>query len=95
MLEYPNSEGCLIKNMSKVAHMSCLQCQSVYHSYEPPVYKIKDYDGELIDGTFYEAELQKVAVGKDKPSQVEEILDECIKHSKKCPYVVEKLACEI
>lgn len=26
----------------------------------PPVYKIKDYDGSIIEGTFYEPELQKV-----------------------------------
>ena len=26
----------------------------------PPVYKLKDYDGEIIDGCFYEEELQKI-----------------------------------
>ena len=26
----------------------------------PPVYKLKDYDGEELKGTFYEKELQKV-----------------------------------
>ena len=32
----------------------------------PPVYKLKDYDGEELEGTFYEAELQRV----DKPDDV-------------------------
>ena len=27
---------------------------------DPPVYKLKDYDGEELKGTFYEKELQKV-----------------------------------
>ena len=27
---------------------------------DPPVYKLKELDGELIKGTFYETELQKV-----------------------------------
>ena len=42
----------------------------------PPVYKLKDYDGELIEGYFYEKELQKVQLGKDKVFHVEEILTE-------------------
>jgi hypothetical protein len=32
-------------------------------------------NGELIEGSFYENELQKVKMGKDKVFQVEEILD--------------------
>lgn len=51
-----------------------------------PVYKIKDYDREFIDGIFYDSELQKVTLSKDKPYQVEEILDKHIKHGKK--YIV-------
>ena len=31
----------------------------------PPVYKIKDYDGEELKGTFYGKELQKVIVQQD------------------------------
>ena len=27
---------------------------------QPPVYRLKDYSGELLEGVFYEAELQKV-----------------------------------
>lgn len=41
----------------------------------PPVYKLKDFDDEPIEGTFYEAELQKVRVAPDKVYQVGEILD--------------------
>ena len=40
----------------------------------PPVYKLKDYDGEIIEGSFYEAELQKVKMSRDKLFQVEKIL---------------------
>lgn len=40
----------------------------------PPVYKLEDFDGEPIDGSFYEAELQKVKMSKDRPYHVEEIL---------------------
>jgi transposase-like protein len=42
----------------------------------PPVYTLKDYDGELIEGSFYEKELQKVQLGKGKVFHVEEILDQ-------------------
>ena len=42
----------------------------------PLVYKLKDYDGEFIEGSFYEKELQKVQLGKDKVFHVEEILDQ-------------------
>lgn len=40
----------------------------------PPVYKLKDYDGEPIEGSFYEAELQKVKATPDRPYHVEKIL---------------------
>ena len=36
---------------------------------DPPVYKLKDYDGEELKGTFYEKELQKVI----KPNDVYEV----------------------
>jgi hypothetical protein len=42
----------------------------------PPICKFKDYDGELIEGSFNEKELQKVQLGKDKVFQVEEIIDQ-------------------
>ena len=40
----------------------------------PPVYMIKDYDGEELDGTFYEQELQRV-INTDDMYQVEKVLD--------------------
>ncbi|KAF0024611.1 hypothetical protein F2P81_023413 [Scophthalmus maximus] len=42
----------------------------------PPVYRLKDYDGEPIKGAFYEAELQKLNVAPDKIYTVERVLDE-------------------
>ena len=39
----------------------------------PPVYKLKDYDGEELKGTFYEKELQKV-IKPDVVYEVEKIL---------------------
>ena len=39
----------------------------------PPVYKLKDYDGEELKGTFYDKELQKVSK-HDDIYEVEEIL---------------------
>ena len=38
-----------------------------------PVYKLKDDAGEILDGTFYEAELQKV-IKKDNGYRVEKVL---------------------
>ena len=40
---------------------------------DPPVYKLKDYDGEELKGTFYDKELQKV-VEDDDVYKVEKIL---------------------
>ena len=40
----------------------------------PPVYKLEDYDGEPIEGSFYEQELQKIVVPSDKNFKVESIL---------------------
>ena len=39
----------------------------------PPVYRLKDYDGELIEGVFYGNELQKV-VKTDDVFKVEKVL---------------------
>ena len=41
---------------------------------DPPVYKLKEHDGELIKGTFYETELQKVIERKDHLFRVEKVL---------------------
>jgi len=38
-----------------------------------PVYKLKDDAGEILDGTFYEAELQKV-IKEDDVYRVEKVL---------------------
>ena len=40
----------------------------------PPVYKIKDYDGEELQGTFYEQELQKIVKHSDDTYDIEKIL---------------------
>ena len=40
----------------------------------PPVYKLVDYDGEPVEGSFYEAEMQKVKMAANKMFQVEKIL---------------------
>lgn len=40
----------------------------------PPVYRLKDYDGEILQGTFYEPELQKVIVDKNKTFKIEKVL---------------------
>ncbi len=41
----------------------------------PPVYRLQDYDGDIIDGCFYEKELQKIIVNQDKTFKIEKILD--------------------
>ncbi len=41
---------------------------------QPPVYRLKDYDGDVIEGVFYEEELQKIIVSKNKSFKVEKIL---------------------
>ena len=40
----------------------------------PPVYKIKDYEGKEIDGVFYAEEIQKVRKSKDSYWQIEKVL---------------------
>ena len=40
----------------------------------PPVYRIKEYDGSKIKGTFYEQELERVRVKEDDFFKVEKIL---------------------
>lgn len=42
---------------------------------DPPVYRLCDYDGDVVDGVFYEAELQKISVSKNKTFKIEKILD--------------------
>ena len=49
----------------------------------PPVYRIKDYDGDVIVGTFYEQELLKIIVAKDKTFKVEAVLNEKVQKGRK------------
>ena len=44
------------------------------HRSDPPVYHLTDWYGDKLDGTFYEPELQKVTVSKDKTYRIESIL---------------------
>ena len=44
------------------------------HRSEPPVYRLIDERGETLDGTFYESEVQKVLVTKNKLYRVEKVL---------------------
>jgi transposase InsO family protein len=40
----------------------------------PPVYQIRDYSDEVIEGFFYEQELQKVSVSQDRLYHIDQIL---------------------
>lgn len=42
---------------------------------DPPVYRLCDYDGDVIDGVFYEEELQKISVSTNKTFKIEKFLD--------------------
>ena len=44
------------------------------HPSEPPVYRLRNDLGDVLDGTFYEPELQKVSVPVDKVYRVESVL---------------------
>ena len=44
------------------------------HPSDSPVYRLRDDLGEVLDGTFYELELQKVSVPSDKVYRVESVL---------------------
>ena len=41
---------------------------------DAPVYRLVDWHGDKLDGTFYEPELQKVVVPKGKTYRVESVL---------------------
>lgn len=49
---------------------------------DPPVYRLSDYDGDVINGVFYAEELQKIFVSKNKTFKVEKILDKKTKGRK-------------
>ena len=44
------------------------------HRSEPPVYRLADWHGERMEGTFYKPELQKIVVSKDNTHRLKEIL---------------------
>ena len=44
------------------------------HPSDPPVYRLRDDLGEVLDGTFYELELQKVSVPVNKVYRMESVL---------------------
>ncbi|KAJ8019141.1 Endogenous retrovirus group K member 11 Pol protein [Holothuria leucospilota] len=48
----------------------------------PPVYRLKDYGGELIEGTFYEQEMQKVSK-EDQTYRIEKIIRRRIRNGRK------------
>ena len=52
-------------------------------SRRPPVYKIADYEGEELEGTFYEQELQKVSKTDDDYYRVEKILKSRLRNKRK------------
>ena len=52
-----------------------------------PLYRLKDYNGETIDGTFYQSELQKVDVQDDDMWKIESVLKTRGKGSNKQFYV--------
>ena len=47
------------------------------HTSDPTVYQLIDDLGEVLDGNFYEPELQKVSVPADKVYRVESALQRC------------------
>ena len=57
------------------------------HPGNPPVYVLQDYQGEVLQGTFYAQELQKVVITADKLYKIESIVDER-KRGKQIQYMV-------
>ena len=53
---------------------------------QPPVYRLKDYSGEIVEGVFYEAELQKVEK-VDEVYHIEKVLNHRTRRGKKEYYV--------
>ena len=50
---------------------------------KPPVYKIADYHGDELEGTFYEEELQKVIKRDSDYYRVENVIKSRIRNKKK------------
>ncbi len=55
--------------------------------HRPPVYKIADYEGKELEGTFYEQELQKVNKIDDDYYTVEKIFKSCMRNKRKKYFV--------
>lgn len=53
---------------------------------QPPVYRLKDYSGETLEGVFYEPELQKVEK-EDDVYRIEKVLNQRTRRGKKEYYV--------
>ncbi len=63
-LGYLKSEMCFLRDTSRITQKSFHY--SSMRSPESPVYRLQDYDGDIIEGCFYEKELQKIIVNQDK-----------------------------
>ena len=50
---------------------------------KPPVYKILDYHGDKLEGTFYEPELQKVIKTDSDYYRVERVIKSCMRNKQK------------
>ena len=58
-----------------------------YHRGSKVIYRVKDYNGEEIKGTFYEPELQKVHANADTVWKIDKILRQRKRNGKKQVYV--------
>ena len=52
-----------------------------------PIYRLKDYHGEEIKGTFYQSELQKIELQDDKMWKIEKVIKTKGKGQNKILYV--------
>ena len=63
----------LIKVIYQTGHKNLFQILAVVKPQTPITYKIKDLEGELVKGTFYSHELQRVE--KDQIYEIDSVLD--------------------
>ena len=64
----------LIKVIYQTGHnLELFQILAVVKTQTPITYKIKDFEGELVKGTFYAHELQRVE--KDQIYEIDSVLD--------------------
>lgn len=50
---------------------------------DPPMYKLRDLNGEILNGSFYEQELQKVKISPNTVFRIEKIIDQKIQNGRK------------